>query len=322
MAGGVARCVVALAVAVLAGCTSTVAGSARPGAGPVPVSDPCALLTADQAAFLELVHPGQLRPGDIERQVPPSCYWEAHEDSATDASFSTAAALDLPMEAYYGGKGPIGHVQFGGLTWEKHADPLTGGGVCSYAIKLSETSFVEIGSSNFSEETKACQKADEAAPFVASHLPGGAPAPSTHRPPHPLTAVAEPCDLLSPQETDQLGVQAQGRRTGTDRGSIKGEPGCEWDSANPDIQSVYVKVSTKEAKLAPYQEQPDEQLDVAGRKWSVYHMNEHPDSCYVILPANPKGGVVVLSGHKTDHSKACERAKAAATAMTPRLPPF
>ncbi|RZQ62078.1 DUF3558 family protein [Amycolatopsis suaedae] len=310
------------AVLAVGGCTTTVAGSAQPGAEPPAqqVLDPCAMLTPEQATALGLEPTGVLTPGDTERLVPPSCRWGPAEDSEWDA-VTVAASLDIPLASYHDGQQPVGEVQFGGLKWSKYPSTF-GDGFCNYGTALSERSFVEISVLNASDGKKACEQADRAGPFVASHLPGGAPPPPIEQKPASPLASVEPCDLITPEEADTLQVKAQGRKTGKGRSSTDSDPGCEWESTDPNLHLVFVIVSpTKSAKKLAFDEEPDEQVDAGGRKWGLYRTPmDDEDSCAAVLPFSEEAGVKITDGNKADPAKACERLVKALPVITAKLP--
>ncbi|WP_165436350.1 DUF3558 family protein [Amycolatopsis suaedae] len=311
------------AALVLAGCTSTVAGSARPGAAPAaPVLDPCALLTPEQATFLELQPQGRLTPGKEDRRLPPSCRFSPAEANDDRSGVDIVASLSMSAATYHAGAAHIEQVQLGGLTWNRYPSAF-GDGFCNYAVVLSEQSFVEVTTTNFGDKSKACDLAKRAAPLVASHLPGGAPAsPVPQKPVAPLATV-EPCDLITPEESDQLQINPQGAKTGDGRDAIGGEPGCQWESTDSALHPIYLKLSTKNsaAELGDGGK-PDEQIQAGGRTWDLYRTpNDDPDSCAAVLGFGPDSGVKVTGGNRADHAKACDQVLKALPFITAKLPP-
>jgi len=159
----------------LGGCTSVVTGTpeAAPGrmtVAPTASTDPCSLLTNDEAAALSLKGPGTAKPAEPKYRTPPSCSWHSsNPDASYDGTLETLYATDMPIGEYYSTQ-PAGQENLGGVTWEKYPSAI-GDFMCDLAIKLSANSFVAISSQNLSDTSKACNLAEQAAPVVAKHLP-------------------------------------------------------------------------------------------------------------------------------------------------------
>lgn len=170
------RYIVLLAVAgVLGGCTYTVTGTAQPVAGRVTVApqastDPCSLLTNDEAAQLGLQGPGTPNPAQPQYRTPPSCTWSsANPDASYDGSLQAFYSKDMPIAEYYS-TSSTGQEQLGGVTWTKYPSAI-GDFMCDLAVALSANSFVALSSQNLADTSHACDIAEKAAPVVAQHLP-------------------------------------------------------------------------------------------------------------------------------------------------------
>lgn len=169
------RYVLALAAASLVGgCTTTVTGTAQPVPGrftvaPAAATDPCALLTDDEAVRLGFGAPGTRKAARPESLIPPSCTWSTPDPNDFDDSLQAIYSTDLSIGRYYSAQ-PTGEEQFGGVTWEKHPSPI-GDFICDLAVELSAKSFVALSSQNVGDPSKACELAEKAAPIVARHLP-------------------------------------------------------------------------------------------------------------------------------------------------------
>ncbi|HVW40455.1 MAG TPA: DUF3558 family protein [Amycolatopsis sp.] len=166
----------AVAVLVLAGltasCTTQISGTPLPGrvtVAPAPSTDPCALMTVDEAAELGFGR-GQPDPGKPESRIPPSCTWKsADPDASLDDSIQVFYATKLNIGEYYSHP-PEGQEQMGGITWQKYPSFFPDE-MCDFAIVLSDTSFVAVAGQNFADSTKTCDVARKVAPVVARHLP-------------------------------------------------------------------------------------------------------------------------------------------------------
>ncbi|KAA9166842.1 DUF3558 domain-containing protein [Amycolatopsis acidicola] len=165
-----------LAVAVLAtGCTAELSGSAQPEPGRVTVTpaastDPCAMLTTDEAGQLGLAGPGTPIAAQPSSRVPASCEWRSPDPEASlDDSVQVYYSTDLNIGEYFSQQ-PTGQEEFGGVSWGNYPSIL-GKVMCNLAVSLSDTSFVAITGQNFADPAKACDYARKAAPIVATHLP-------------------------------------------------------------------------------------------------------------------------------------------------------
>lgn len=164
-----------ISLALISACTSTIGGAAQPDPARVTVAprastDPCALLTSDEAAELGLKVPGVPREAEPASRIPQSCNWSStNPDSELDGSLEVFFSTDLNVREYYS-QAPDGQEQFGGVTWD-HYPSVIGDSMCDYAVTLSDLSFVTVSSENFDDPAKACDTARAAAPVVAKRLP-------------------------------------------------------------------------------------------------------------------------------------------------------
>lgn len=167
---------VPLAVALLAGCTSTVAGTAQPDPERVTVAppastDPCSLLTSDEAAQLKLQTPGVPQPEDKASRIPQGCNFKAagNPDSELDGSLTIFYSTDLNVREYFS-SAPVGQEMYGGVTWD-HYPSFIGDSLCDLAVSVSDLSFIDLSSQNFTDGSKACDTARAAAAVVAKRIP-------------------------------------------------------------------------------------------------------------------------------------------------------
>ncbi|TVT06658.1 DUF3558 domain-containing protein [Amycolatopsis bartoniae] len=164
-----------ISLALTSACTSTIGGTAQPDPARVTVTpqastDPCSLLTSDEAEELGLQVPGVPREAEPASRIPPSCNWSStNPDSELDGSLQVFLSTDLNVREYYS-SAPDGQEEFGGVTWD-HYPSVIGDSMCDYAVTLAQLSFVTVSSQNFGDTTKACDTARAAAPLVAKHLP-------------------------------------------------------------------------------------------------------------------------------------------------------
>lgn len=172
-----ARLPVALTVALLAaGCTSTLSGTAQPDphrvtVAPKPSTDPCSLLTSDEAVQIGLIAPGRPKPEDKAALVPPSCEWNAADpESEQDDSLQVYYATDLNVREYFA-NAPTSQEMLGGRTWDNYPGAL-GESLCNLAVTLSDRSFIALTSPNFGDPGHACDTARKAAVLVANRIPG------------------------------------------------------------------------------------------------------------------------------------------------------
>ena len=190
----------------------------------------------------------------------------------------------------------------------------------------SPTSFVTVDSSNDSEDTKSCDLAKAALPFIAVKLPGGAPAPpasapASATPSGPLASV-DPCKLLTPDQVTQLNMTGPGEVLGG--GDTKLPPGCEWaDTDGPQgvkALDVWVDPSTP-ANGWPGLDVEGQPFPSAGKTWTVFPVAAGlPGNCSATLAVTDKSSVMLAGGNLTDSSKMCDPVKAAIPLVTGNLP--
>lgn len=324
----------AAAVLLAGGCTSTVAGVAAPAPGakavapPKDPNDPCGLLLPEQLAGLGFPPNGKLLPERKAQEVPASCEWRPDDpDASVDDQLGVYYTVDIALEDFFGGTQPKPPEAYGGLQWSQY-ESLAGPGNCLYATRLADTSFAMVESNNNKDTSKACDLAKLAMPQVAAHLPGGSPAPPlTPKPkpaPSPLASV-EPCDLLSSAELAQFQVAAPGRKTGQGRSpKSTTSPGCEWEPAEASgFQLLYVSLAAdkSEADVNYTDEKADEQIKAGARSWDLFtNPDGNPKQCWAILPFSEKASVKITSGNNNDPAKACEQIRAAIPLISAKLP--
>ncbi|AIJ20310.1 MULTISPECIES: DUF3558 family protein [Amycolatopsis] len=165
---------VVAAAGLVSACTTTVSGTPQPAPGritvaPVSSTDPCTLLTTDEAAELGL-GPGTPKPAQPSYRVPPGCEWRSLDpDASLDDSLQAYYGTDQTMEEYFAAQ-PLGEKQIGGITWQ-HYSSIMGDWLCNLAVKLGEMEFVVLSGQNLLDPSKSCVVAERAAPIVAAHLP-------------------------------------------------------------------------------------------------------------------------------------------------------
>jgi hypothetical protein len=171
------------AALLLTGCGTTVTGTASPissapsgeatePAEPTGIAgQPCELLTPEQATSLGYGEEGEFSPGRPEQLMPARCTWDpaAGDGDPLTAYFS----VDISLADYVAGVQPDWEKDLGALTWEHYPDPLGLEGTCMLAAELSPLSFVALSSSDFLDTSKACERAEAAAPYVSANLSGG-----------------------------------------------------------------------------------------------------------------------------------------------------
>ncbi|WP_236790142.1 DUF3558 family protein [Amycolatopsis sp. GM8] len=169
------RLLVVAAALLVAGCTSAVTGMPQPDprrvtVAPTASTDPCSLLTSDEAVQLGLQAPGTPRPEDKSARVPPSCEWRSTNPiSEFDDELQISYATDLNVREYFS-DAPTAQEQLGGLTWDNYPG-VFGDSMCNLAVTLSDRSFIALASQNMTDEAKACDTARKAAPIVAKRIP-------------------------------------------------------------------------------------------------------------------------------------------------------
>lgn len=320
------------AALLLGGCAETISGTASPppGQGPVITSAaPCSLLTQEHADALGLKLPGVETKGDKARLVPSMCLVSQRGDSPRGVSLSVTRSIDIPLSEYAAGAPPGEKFGIGGFTWTRYASIL-GPTACSLSTELGPSSFVEISSEaqTGAGEAKACDLALAAAPAIASRLPGGEPNPKITAPPGqkkpeaagPLLGV-DPCSLLKPDEAAKLAI---GAGTPIEQSEMVDpeDKGCEWkDSDGEQGQrplTVALYLATAVADV-PGLEGTAEEVDLAGRKWTV-RTDTRTKYCAAVLPITSSSAVNLSTGHWDDEKKACDLLRAALPTVSAALP--
>ncbi|EID54158.1 DUF3558 family protein [Saccharomonospora xinjiangensis] len=319
------RALVVLGCALLmAGCATTVGGTASPASPPseakdIAAGEPCELLTPEQAAALYYEEKGQFTPGKPGQLVPAACsFTPAYSDQSMDL-LDIYFSVDIPLGDYVAGVEPEWEKEIGGLTWARYPDPFGGESMCTIATELSPSSFVAIMSSNFSDESKSCEQAEAAAPFVSSHLPGGAPATVEPRKPSPLESV-NPCSLLTPEHAEKLGRRGHGEYL---------EPGdllparCNWINADGDDRNTtIVGVETKRPAPDPETRAEGEpkKVEADGREWVVYGASI-PGMCVADLAVTDRSYVsITVTDGVAETDEVCAKVEDAIPLVTKNLP--
>ncbi|WP_181773090.1 DUF3558 domain-containing protein [Amycolatopsis pittospori] len=320
------------AVLMLGGCAQTIAGTASPvpGRGPVLTkAAPCSLLTPEHADALALKLPGIETKGNKAQLLPPMCMLTERDDSPRGVPLSITWSVDIPLSEFYAGALPGEKFGIGGFTWTRYVSPL-GPTACSLSTELGPASFVEIGgeAQAGAAESTACDLALAAAPAIASRLPGGERNPKITAPPGqkkpeaagPLLNV-DPCSLLKPDEAAKLAIGA-GEPVEQSKMASPEDKGCEWkDSDGEQGQrplNVALYLATAVADVPGLEGAPEE-LDLAGRKWTV-RFKASMKYCTAALPITGSSTVKVSSGHWDDEKKACDLLRAALPMVSAALP--
>jgi hypothetical protein len=190
-----------------------------------------------------------------------------------------------------------------------------------------------VFSSDNTDESKSCDVAKAAAPLVASHLPGGAPAPSVlptatasssvaPEPSGPLVSV-QPCSLLKPDQVAALTLDSRTDTLGK-ASDPQRPPGCEWHDTDGDrgqkSLDVYV-AAARPAKQWPLMDVAGEPFEAAGKKWTVFpSLGDSRVNCAATLSVTDTSSVAIISGYLDDVTKICDLAKAAIPLVTANLP--
>lgn len=308
--------------ALTSACATTVSGNAMWPEGAEPVSSlpqPCDLIPKEWLPALELAG-GTPQPGSPENLRPPGCRFGPDDDMITSGGVSVYAATDLPPKQYAPDLESKQEVTLGGLRWKISTGAGGLGGDCGLIAVVSETSFVQVGSANYTEEDKACDKAKEVAPVVAGQLPGGTPpGPPPQEEVSPVADV-DACDLLTPSEAEKHGLEAPGEKVPVS----ETQPNtCEWGSTRPKSQGdeVVIKIVTDSPLERDMGVKPDQKPKFGGREWLVFDAPTGTfGSCYVGTVMSKKSYVVIFSSNLVHKKKACAQAKELAPLVTGTLP--
>ncbi len=318
------------AALVVTGCTVEVAGSASPvpGQGPVvKVVDACTLLTPEQLDALGF-KPGRPTPASKETRSPATCTYSAKEDATPPVVMSVSWAVDQTLDDYLSGAVPKGDpAELGGLKWTRYASIF--GAECDLYTTLGEKSFVTVGALIGEDDTAACDVAKRVAPVVASHLPGGAEAPSitpsSTAPPEPSGPLAslDPCTLLKADQTAQLKVEEKGEKDNSS--TVPNASYCLWKDTDGDRGQksfeVWLGPSTPAAKWTGADVPATETVDAGGKKWSIYpNLAGSRVNCAAVLPVTDTSSIEIVSGFLDDDSKSCDLVKQGLPLVTANLP--
>ena len=155
-----------------AGCTTQISGTPQAGrvtVAPAASTEPCALMTIDEATALGF-GTGVPDPGQPQSRIPPNCTWKSTApDASLDDSVQVFYSTNLNIREYYS-SAPEGEEQMGGVTWQRYPSVFPDS-MCDFAISLSDTSFVGLAGENFDDSAKTCDVVRKVAPIVARHLP-------------------------------------------------------------------------------------------------------------------------------------------------------
>lgn len=307
----------------VAGCASVTPGTALPGPAPDPslTGEPCDLLTAEEATATGLVTEGDFTPGEPSNLLPPTCYWALTDELATGL-LSVSLGTEFSLEEYMNWREPMDSFEVGGLTWHRYPSLLTEDlSDCIIGTEFGPDKFVAMMNTDYENPSASCDLPKEAARYVAGHLPGGEPAtipPSTPPPPTPLDEV-DACSLLTPEQTEELTLAANGKVTSE-------RTGCEWRSTDGDggVKAMVVYVEPEQAaERWPYAEEPGQRTITArGHTWNIYSPYAESDTdCLATLSVTSTSSVVI-SGGDYDPAKSCAGVEAAVRMVAEKLPDF
>ncbi len=314
----------------LAGCTVEVTGSAAPVHGQAAVRkvvQPCTLLSDDQVDALGFKGPGKAEKARPEQLSPAACLWSSKDDSGPTVILNIGWSVDFSLDDYLQGavvKAPP--ADYGGLKWTRYGSFIPD--ECALYTTLGEKSFVYVSVSS-NDETKSCDAAKSVTPVVASHLPGGSPAPSitpsSSAPPAPSGPLAglDPCTLLKADQATQLKVEPQGTRTQST--TTPNASYCLWKDTDGDSGQkpfeVWLGPSTAATKW-PYTDlPPTETKDVSGKKWALFpNLSGDRVTCEAVLAVTDTSSVKIVSGYLGDENKLCDAVQAGLPLVTANLP--
>ncbi len=309
----------------LAGCATTVSGTASPASPPssgqpdVAAGEPCELLTPEQAAALDYEEKGEFTPGRPQQLVPPVCTWSpAHAGGNMDL-LDVHFSVDIPLADYVAGTAPEWEKEIGGLTWARYLDPIGGESMCTIATELSPSSFVAVTSSDFTDESKSCEQAEAAAPFVASHLPGGAPAKIEPEQPSPLESV-DPCSLLTAGQAEELGRRGHGELLEPDD-LLPAR--CSWIAADGDERNATIVGVETDRPVPVPEEQSDREpknVEADGHEWVVYSA-DIPGLCLAHVAFTDKSYVnITVVEAEAEMDEVCAKVEDTIPFVTENLP--
>lgn len=326
------RAVAAVSAAlVMAGCTVKVAGSASPvpGQGPIKkVVDACTLLDPDQVDALGF-KPGSPHPASEKTRSPAMCTYAGKGDETPSPIFTVEWSVDQNLDEFLAGAVAKGESeQLGGLSWTRYGSIIAS--ECDIYATLGEKSFVSVGVMAGEDDAKGCEIAKKIAPVVASHLPGGEPAPSitpstSAAPPEPSGPLAslDPCTLLKADQTAQLKVEDKGEKDNSS--TVPNGTYCLWKDTDGDgaqkAFEVWLGPSTAAAQWTGADVPATGTVDAGGKKWSLYpNLAGTRVNCGAILPVTETSSIEIVSGFIGDDSKNCDLVKQGIPLVTANLP--
>ncbi|MBB4687033.1 DUF3558 family protein [Amycolatopsis jiangsuensis] len=324
--------VVAGVVLLLAGCTERVRGVAAsvPGQGPVAQAvDACSLLDAQQLAGLGYEGGGRSVKASKEQRAPAMCLWNRDDEGGELIVMSVGRSVDLSLDDYLqGALQKDSPAQLGGLSWTRYASLIEGS--CDLYTTLGRKSFAFV-SVSYPDDAKACELAKTTAPQVASHLPGGQPAPSltppsasSSAPPSGPLASLDPCTLLKPEQAQQLAVEPQGAKDQST--AVPGATYCLWKDNDGDRGQkpfeVWLGPSQPMTSWPGMDVSPVQQIDAGGRKWSLFANFNDSDgvNCAAGLAVSDTSSIQLVSGNLDDPNKSCDAIKAGIPFVSGNLP--
>jgi hypothetical protein len=312
-----------LVMALLAGCTTTVTGTAAPGSPASGVEpgtssgEPCDLLTPEQATALDYEEEGAFTPGTPEQLMPAFCTWSPLYDDVGRDSLDVYFSVDIPLVDYMDGVGPEWEEQIGGLTWARYPLSLGGDSLCALVTELSQSSFVLIMTSNILDEEAACDQAVEAAPFVSSNLPGGEPATIEPRESSPLESV-EPCSLLTAEQAEKLGRRGHGEFQEADE-LLPAR--CEWVAADGDRRNSTIVglAADRPVPRLPYDAEPRD-VEAGDHTWVLYPASI-PGLCKADLSVTDHSYVTItVAESEAEMDEVCAKVEDTIPYVTKNLP--
>lgn len=303
----------------LAGCASTIDGQAvaakglKTGLAAVP---PCELIAKQWLPALSL-SPGKPSPAKPEQLIPGGCRWEPDDDMITDGSVSVLVSSDISLQEFTGGADYDDELELGGIKWHVSTGAGGIGGDCGLTAIISDKSWVYVNSANYSDDSKACDKAKEAAPLVAGKLPGGDPVGEPPPPDKSPVADVHACDLLAASQAKKLGYKPAGEK------SSANDNGCTWwpVKERADFKDIVLIVDPKRALTTQFSQTPDAKKKLGGREWLVFDApGGSLGSCYVGLATSKKSHVRLYSRNDKQKREACKQALRMAPSVAKNIP--
>ncbi|MBA0124761.1 DUF3558 family protein [Haloechinothrix sp. YIM 98757] len=280
--------------------------------------DPCSLIPEDWLYSFELEE-GKYNEADERVRAPHGCDWRPSGDQIGGRGVSVRVAGDMAPAKYDADIDSHSEIRIGGLDWRVSDNSELLEGHCFLIHIVDDESFVSVSSMNLSDETKACDKAEEVAPVIAAQLPGGDPAPE---PPQveesPVTDV-DACELLAHDDAEEEGLQAPGEETDSDLY----HRGCEWlpSEDSSELQAVVIMIDIERSIERRFDAEPDDTFEVADRSWKIFDSpSEGEGFCYVGTDTSPRSYVAIFSSNHADPDSGCDQATDLAPLVTGNLP--